>query len=107
MRLTAFLSIPLLLVGCAAKVTVPIAAGADLVTTEIGLHQGGVEINPVMQSSGWRIALKAATTALIVWLCDLLDKRGDAGWSDFLQWLATGVWGGAAAWNLSQLKELP
>jgi len=91
--------------GCAAKITVPIAAGADLVTTEIAIAHGATEINPVMESTALRISMKALASVLVVWLCNKLDAQGHKGWSNFVQWFATGAWAGAAGWNLSQVNN--
>jgi len=93
--------------GCSAKVTVPIAAGADLVTTELAIAQGATEINPVMRHTALRIGAKALASVLVVWLCSKLDAQGHKGWSNFVQWFATGAWAGAAGWNLSQAVKTP
>jgi hypothetical protein len=100
------LSLALLLPGCAAKVTVPVAATADIVTTEVALVQpGNVELNPVLQNRAAWISVKVAAAIVVVVIADNLRRDGHPGWSAFIQWFATGLWGGAAAWNVSRRTQ--
>lgn len=87
--------------ACAARQAVPIAAGADLVTTELVIAQGGYERNPFpgLQTTGGRFALKAAVTVLVVWACERFEAQGHGWASAVLKWTAIGVWGAAATWN--------
>lgn len=91
----------LMLPACAARQAIPIAAGADLLTTEIAIHRGGYEANPLpgFQTTGGRVALKAAATAFLVWLCERLEADGHHTTAEILKWTAVGAWGGAAVWN--------
>lgn len=88
--------------ACSVRQAVPIAAGADLVTTELLLSRDGYkEANPlpVAQSTGGRVALKLAVSALVIWACEWLDSKGEHRLSSVLKWTAAGVWGAAATWH--------
>jgi DNA (cytosine-5)-methyltransferase 1 len=100
-KVVAMLALALALPACAARQSIPIAAGADLVTTEVVIARGGVELNPIppLQTTGGRVALKAAGTAFLVWLCERLEADGHHTTAEILKWTAVGAWGGAAVWN--------
>jgi hypothetical protein len=103
-RVTAVL-LSVALSSCAARQAVPIAAGADLATTEIALQRGLVEVNPLMQNRGTRITLKLAATGLIVWLCEKLEEDGHDTAAKWLQWITVGAWGGAATLNTYTMSQ--
>lgn len=99
--------VAVLLPGCAARQSVPLAAGADLLTTELVIAQGGHERNPFpgMQTTGGRVALKATVTVFVVWLCQRLEAQGHQWAADALKWTALAVWGGAATWNAALVRR--
>jgi len=103
LRLIALL---LLLPGCAARQAVPLAAGADLATTELAISRGAVEQNPLpgLQTSSGRVAIKALGTVFVVWLCERLEAGGYHRGAEFLKWGTVALWGGAAAWNTTQME---
>lgn len=87
--------------GCSVRQAVPIAAGADLVTTEILIARGGHEANPwgPMQTTAGRVGLKATVTAFVLWACEWLESTGHPRISRWVKWTAIGTWGAAATWN--------
>lgn len=99
------LALCLLAPGCAAKYSVPIAAGADIATTEVALSRVGyVEANPLLQERSVRISVKVAAVAIVLWLEHSLRTSGHTSAAAWLQWIATGLWSGAAAWNVHTLE---
>jgi hypothetical protein len=76
MRITLLLLALILLpsVASAQRLILPTVSFAavqllDVVSTEQALHRpGAYEANPIAQSTGARLALKAGTTAGVVWL---------------------------------------
>lgn len=91
--------VALLDAGCAARQSIPVAATADLMTTELVIARGGHEANPLMQPAPVRVSLKVALSAVLIWACERLERDGHHGWSKAAQWGGTGLWGGAAVWN--------
>ncbi len=76
-------------------------AAADTILTEYALSQDGFsELNPLMQNQAGRIALKAGTTALTLFLARKLEGAGKPGYAKALRWTSITVWGGATAWNI-------
>lgn len=62
--------------GDLTKRLLPLAAAADLVTTEIALRHGAEEHNPLMRgSTGQRIAVQAASVVATLWLASKLERR--------------------------------
>jgi hypothetical protein len=96
-----------LLMGCAPKHSIPIASGLDLATTEMMVRTPGLEEgNPLApQSTSGRVAVKVAVTTALVWICQELEKGGHHGTAKALQWVATGAFGSAAAWNTYKMTE--
>jgi|GEM_PF-2618392 len=89
-----------MLPACSAKIRVPVAAGADLLTTEMALQRGFVEGNPLVpETPAGRAAFKVAGAGLILVISHELRERGHPKMAGFLEWTATILWGGAAAWN--------
>lgn len=76
---------------------------ADLVSTEIVIAQGrGREGNPIMgQSTGRRVALKAAATAAQVWIVRRVGKRHPVAAKVFGYSFGSFL-GGVTVWNLSR-----
>ena len=71
--------VSLLIAGCSVKhqqITFAGVQGADLVSTAYAESRGASEGNPVMRGS-WaqRIALKSASTALVVWATSKVAKE--------------------------------
>lgn len=96
----ALLLAALLLPGCAARQSIPVAATADLVTTELALSRDSTaEGNPTLRSPAVRVSVKAAASVLLIWLSERLEKDGHHGSAKAVQWMATGLWSAAAAWN--------
>jgi hypothetical protein len=95
-----------LLPGCAARQAIPIAAGADLVTTELAVAGGAVEQNPIpgLQTSGGRVVWKMAGTVFLVWLCERLERDGHHRSAEILMWGTVGAWGAAATWNATHIR---
>jgi hypothetical protein len=100
------LLVALLLPGCAAREAISIAAGADLMTTEFAVGQGGLEQNPLpgAQSTGGRVAIKALGTVVVVWLCEWLEDHGYGRGAKVLKWGTVALWGAAATWNAALLR---
>jgi hypothetical protein len=87
------------------KVTIPIAAAGDIITTEMVYAQSENprEVNPLpfASSTTGRIASKTALAAYVIWLCHWLDKNDHhtaANWVEgfFVAWNATAI-----TWNLT------
>lgn len=58
------------------KRMLPIAAAADLVTTEIALRRGAEEHNPLMRGgTASRIAVQAVSVTVTLWLARRLERR--------------------------------
>ena len=95
------------LFGCSARYSVPLASGADLVTTEIALQTPGLaEGNPLApNSTAGRVAWKVIGTAAVVWICEWLDRNGHRKLSGVLQWTATAAFATAAGWNTYQIQK--
>lgn len=93
-------------VGCSPAFTLTASGAADIATTHYALGQGKVEANPLFSGSSLQMMVlaKVAITGYLVWLCRWLDGRGHHGWSNAVQWIGTTVWGGAAVWNLHQVR---
>jgi hypothetical protein len=87
-------------------VGVCIAATADISTTEYALRTGMFrEYNPIMQDTGVRIGSKVFATGAVLWVAKSLKDRGHPRWSKGLKIATIIVWGGAAAWNLNQIRR--
>ena len=56
---------------------IPAANLADLVTTEMALRDGGLELNPLMRRPEVRYPLKAAATGLGMWGSKKLYETGN------------------------------
>jgi hypothetical protein len=101
------LALSVMLSGCAARQAIPIAAGADLVTTEMALtHSGAVELNPLptMQRSSGRFAWKAVGALVVIWACERLERLGFHRGAKWLKWGTVALWGAAATWNAALMK---
>jgi hypothetical protein len=80
------------------------AGAADLVSTEIWLHQGpqgAVELNPLGQHLGNRIALKVGYNTFAWWTAKKLERDGHARWANVLRYTALWMQLGAAGWNVN------
>lgn len=76
------------------------ASAADLVTSEAALRQPGlVEGNPLMQSTGSRLAIKAVGTAGVLGVHRELKRRKKHKAAKILAIVAISVWGGCAVNN--------
>lgn len=103
-RIAALALLALLLPGCSARYSIPIAAGADIATTEVALNRYELqEANPLLQTTSARVGWKVGLTVALVWLAEELDDQGRHGTARAVQWLATGLWAGAAVWNVHQI----
>lgn len=78
------------------------AGAADLVSTEIWLHQGphAGELNPLAQHLGTRIALKAGYNTLAWWCAKKLEDDGHGRLADVVRYTALSVQLGATGWNV-------
>jgi len=77
------------------------AATADLATTELGISQGAVELNPFLQNRSARIAAKAGSTAVFIVVYRKVKKEHPKGAKAFMI-TAVSLWTAAAIWNLTQ-----
>lgn len=58
------------------KRLLPLAAAADVITTEVALRRGAEEHNPLMKGgTGQRIAVQAASVAATLWLAQKLERK--------------------------------
>jgi hypothetical protein len=63
------------------------------------------EANPLMRSTGTRLAVKAATSATVVWGCYELRRRGHDRAARIFRWMAVAVWSGVAVNNVLQTRR--
>ena len=94
--------------ACAARthrVTIPVAMAADVVSTEYSIAQGNVELNPIFDTTGKRVAISVAYTALVVWFIDRLHEYGHHGWAKAFEITIVGYKGGLSAWNVKKARE--
>lgn len=96
--------------GEASAQTWPVIVGnaADLVSTEIVLASMGDRVregNPILgQHVVQRVAVKAAGTALQVWLVKKLERRSPKAAK--IASYSVGIWcGGVTVWNVRQLRR--
>jgi hypothetical protein len=69
----------------ALRIAAPVAIGADLITTERALARGGVELNPLQQNRGVRIATHAGMAMGVDWMARRWERRGERGKSRALR----------------------
>ena len=77
-----------------------VGAAADLISTEIALGHGLVEINPLGQRRWQRVTLKAASTSLGIYVARKLEKHGHERIARVMRYIHIGTGFGAAAWNV-------
>lgn len=83
-------------------VFVIVAAACDLATTELALREKRLkELNPLMRNQKWRVALKAAATAVVIGVASMLAPvAGNA-----MLVVCGCLWVGAAVWNVTQISR--
>ena len=77
------------------------AATADIVTTEIAISHGAIELNPFLQNQSLRIAAKAGSSAVFIVVYRKVKKGHPKGAKVFMI-AAISVWATAAIWNSTQ-----
>lgn len=80
------------------------AGAADLVSTEIWLHQGGpeaAELNPLGQHVGARVAMKVGYNAFAWWAARKLERDRHERWANVVRGAALSVQLGVSSWNVS------
>lgn len=93
-----------ILSGCSARsqeIGVVGAAAADVISTEVGLSNGGTESNPLMENRTARIAVKSGTTAAVILIARELDSAGHTKAASIMRMSVFTLWMGAATWNLA------
>jgi hypothetical protein len=92
--------VPALASGDVLDGLVVASAAADLITTERALSRPGLyEGNPLMQTPGARVGVKAVATAVVLLGCREMDRREHHGWSRGLRLAVVLAWSGAAVNN--------
>ena len=82
------------------------ASAADLATSEIALRNPGLaEANPLMQSTGSRLAIKTLGTVGVISIHRELKRRKKNRAAKILAITAIAIWSGAAVNNAIRMKE--
>jgi hypothetical protein len=83
---------------------IPAAHAADLLTTQMALNQGGLELNPLMRRPETRYPLSLAATGLGMWGTKALYERGHPNAAKTAAIMSIVIPLIAAGWNLTQMK---
>ena len=82
------------------------ASAADLATTEMALRQPGLyEANPLMRSTGSRLAIKTLGTVGVISIHRELKRRKKHKAAKILAITAIAVWSGAAVNNAIRARQ--
>ncbi len=85
-----------------ADAAVIAALSADVVSTHIARQRGGLESNPAYGSMGAQVIIQTGVTTVVLWQCHRWDQQGHRKAARIVRWSLVGLWGGAAAWNLTK-----
>jgi len=87
-------------------IVLSLAASADLASTRYALAQcpSCWEGNVVMSEPAAALAIKSASVVATAWGCDQLRKHGHKRGAKVLRWGVSGLWFGAAAWNINKAR---
>ena len=88
------------------EIAVIAASAADFIATEVWLHDDTasvtpIERNPLAQSTAARIAVKAGSTAGLLWLARFAERKGHDRMASIVRLTGISVWSGAAGFNIS------
>jgi hypothetical protein len=85
--------------------TLALLHGADLASTQVVLHQGGSERNPLMpQAASWNLAIGSAASAGDIWLLHRIG-RSHPRLATVIGIAAIGAEGFAVVHNVRQVKR--